>query len=147
MLHSITDKAQGWIQLVKSLIRIVPLDHAMGPSVICLLLDDSPLPSKDTVLQVADMVTCSSRRTVIKRERNLCVILGCLAEKLAGPSAAIALLSETTLTYLFRNLDEGMNPDIVLFSLIALEKVKLLLSVQLASSIMRFLFVIVRTNQ
>jgi RING finger and SPRY domain-containing protein 1 len=121
-LHDITDKASGWIQLVKSLIRIVPQEHPMGPSVICLLLDDSPLPSKDTVLQVADMVTQSSRRTVSKRERNLCVILGCLAEKLAGPSASIALLSDTTLTYLFRNLDDGINSDIVLFSLIALEK-------------------------
>lgn len=37
-LHDITDKASGWIQLVKSLIRVVPIDHPMGPSVITLLL-------------------------------------------------------------------------------------------------------------
>ncbi|EAT45384.2 AAEL003343-PA [Aedes aegypti] len=117
MLHDITDKPTGWIQLVKSLIRVVPLEHPMGPSVITLLLDDSPLPTKDSV---ADMITHSIRRTP-KRERNLCVILGCLAEKLAGPSS-IAVLSDVTLGYLLGNLDEGINPDVMLFSLIALEK-------------------------
>lgn len=101
-LHDITDKPVGWIQLVKSLIRVVPLEHPMGPSVITLLLDDSPLPTKDSVLEVADMITHSMRRTP-RRERNLCVILGCLAEKLAGPSS-IAVLSETTLDYLIGNL-------------------------------------------
>lgn len=101
-LHDITDKPVGWIQLVKSLIRVVPLEHPMGPSVITLLLDDSPLPTKDSVLEVADMITHSMRRTP-RRERNLCVILGCLAEKLAGPSS-IAVLSETTLGYLIGNL-------------------------------------------
>lgn len=101
-LHDITDKPIGWIQLVKSLIRVVPLEHPMGPSVITLLLDDSPLPTKDSVLEVADMITHSMRRTP-RRERNLCVILGCLAEKLAGPSS-IAVLSDTTLGYLIGNL-------------------------------------------
>lgn len=120
MLHDITDKPTGWIQLVKSLIRVVPMEHPMGPSVITLLLDDSPLPTKDSVLEVADMITHSIRRTP-KRERNLCVILGCLADKLAGPSS-IAVLSDVTLGYLLGNLDEGINPDVMLFSLIALEK-------------------------
>ncbi|EDS31843.1 conserved hypothetical protein [Culex quinquefasciatus] len=70
--------------------------------------------------KVADMITHSIRRTP-KRERNLCVILGCLAEKLAGPSS-IAVLSDVTLGYLLGNLDEGIHPDVMLFSLIALEK-------------------------
>lgn len=51
-LHDITDKPTGWIQLVKSLVRVVPIEHPMGPSVIMLLLDDSPLPTKDSVLEV-----------------------------------------------------------------------------------------------
>lgn len=101
-LHEITDKPTGWIQLVKSLVRVVPIEHPMGPSVITLLLDDSPLPTKDSVLEVADMITHSIRRTP-RKERNLCVILGCLAEKLAGPSS-VAVLSETTLGYLLGNL-------------------------------------------
>lgn len=52
-LHDITDKPTGWIQLVKSLVRVVPIEHPMGPSVITLLLDDSPLPTKDSVLEVS----------------------------------------------------------------------------------------------
>lgn len=52
-LHEITEKPNGWIQLVKSLIKVVPINHPMGPSVITLLLDDSPLPTKESVLEVA----------------------------------------------------------------------------------------------
>lgn len=63
LLHAITDKPSGWIQLVKSLIRVVPVEHPMGPSVIALLLDDSPLPTKASVLKVADMITHSLRRS------------------------------------------------------------------------------------
>lgn len=120
LLHVITDKAPGWIELVKSLIRVVPVEHPMGPSVIALLLDDSPLPTKDSVLTVADMITNSIKRTP-RRERNLCVILGCLAEKLAGPSS-IAMLSDKTLQYLIQNLEDDVNRDVTLLSLIALEK-------------------------
>lgn len=119
-LHDITDHPDGWTQLVKSMLRVVPIDHPMGPSVIMLLLDDSPLPTKDAVLQVVDMITQSVRRTP-QRERNLCVILGCLMEKMGGPSS-LTLLSDTTLSYLIGNLDESIHPDVMLFSLIALEK-------------------------
>lgn len=119
-LHDITDHPDGWTQLVTSMLRVVPIDHPMGPSVIMLLLDDSPLPTKDAVLQVVDMITQTVRRTP-QRERNLCVILGCLMEKMGGPSS-VTLLSDTTLSYLIGNLDEGIHADVMLFSLIALEK-------------------------
>lgn len=90
----------------------------MGPSVITLLLDDSPLPSKDSVQEVAGMIDTAS----IPCERNFCVILGCLAEKLAGP-CSIAILTEKTLNYLLKNITEDATPkDVMLFSLIALEK-------------------------
>lgn len=94
----------------------------MGPSVITLLLDDSPLPSKDSVIEVADMIKTDESTTTIPCERNFCVILGCLAEKLAGP-CSIATLTDTTLTYLLKNItDENTPKDVMLFSLIALEK-------------------------
>lgn len=92
----------------------------MGPSVITLLLDDSPLPSKDSVIEVAEMIK-SDTTTTIPCERNLCVILGCLAEKLAGP-CSIAILTDTTLSYLLKNITEETPKDVMLFSLIALEK-------------------------
>lgn len=110
----------------------------MGPSVITLLLDDSPLPSKDSVLEgkycrlllqnnfndfvlVAEMITETDTSTIPACERNLCVILGCLAEKLAGP-CSIAILTDATLSYLLKNITEGIAKDVMLFSLIALEK-------------------------
>lgn len=39
----------------------------------------------------------------ITQQRNMCVVLGCIAEKLAGPSS-IAILSDATLDYLVSNL-------------------------------------------
>lgn len=120
LLHDITDRPRGWLCLVRSLIRVIPIDHPMGPSVITLLLDDSPLPSKDSVIEVAEMIK-SDTTTTIPCERNLCVILGCLAEKLAGP-CSIAILTDATLSYLLKNITEETPKDVMLFSLIALEK-------------------------
>jgi RING finger and SPRY domain-containing protein 1 len=130
----------GWLCLVRSLIRVIPTDHPMGASVITLLLgksqnvlgtrliyqlfslsDDSPLPSKDSVIEVAEMIKLDTQSTSTPCERNLCVILGCLAEKLAGP-CSIAILTDTTLSYLMNNITEDKPKDIKLFSLIALEK-------------------------
>ena len=37
------------------------------------------------------------------RHRNICISLGCIAEKLAGP-ASVALLTDSTLDYLIANL-------------------------------------------
>lgn len=34
LLHDITDRPKGWLCLVRSLIRVIPIDHPMGPSVI-----------------------------------------------------------------------------------------------------------------
>lgn len=119
LLHDITDSIKGWLCLVKSLIRVIPLEHPMGASVITLLLDDSPLPSKETVIEVAEMI--ESKKS-IPCERNLCVILGCLAEKLLGP-CSIAILTDATLAYLLKNISSDEVPnDVKLFSLIALEK-------------------------
>lgn len=100
---------------------MIPVDHPMGPSVITLLLDDSPLPSKDSVIEVAEMIKQTDSSLAIPCEKNFCVILGCLAEKLAGPSS-IAILTETTLEYLLKNITEETPKDVMLFSLIALEK-------------------------
>ncbi|XP_004522766.1 RING finger and SPRY domain-containing protein 1 [Ceratitis capitata] len=122
MLHSITEKPAGWIELVRSLMRVVPVEHPMGPSVIALLLDDSPLPTKESVLKVGEMVAPKyGLKNNLRKERNLCVIIGCLAEKLAGPSS-IALLNNSMLKYLISNLNEDIEPNVKLLSLIALEK-------------------------
>ena len=45
-LHSIADKEDGWIQVVSSMVNVIPMNNSLGPSVMTLLLDDCPLPSK-----------------------------------------------------------------------------------------------------
>lgn len=52
LLHNIADNEEGWIQVVNSLINVIPLLDPLGPSVITLLLDDCPLPSKESVIKV-----------------------------------------------------------------------------------------------
>lgn len=125
-LHNIADNEEGWIQVVKSMVQVIPITDPLGPSVITLLLDDCPLPSRESVLKVAQMFNLSSSsaiagRSNAPRERNICVVLGCIAEKLAGPSS-LGILNEGTLDYLLTNLNIDTDPHVILFSLIALEK-------------------------
>ena len=57
----------------------------------------------------------------VTKHRNITIVLGCLAEKLAGPRS-VELLNKKTLDFLISNLDPDRPPPIILFSLIALEK-------------------------
>ncbi|XP_071446628.1 RING finger and SPRY domain-containing protein 1-like [Hetaerina americana] len=125
-LHAIADKEEGWIQVVNSMVNVIPMGDPLGPAVITLLLDDCPLPTKDSVLKLSDIFNLSTQsslkgKSFPTQQRNICVVLGCIAEKLAGPSS-IAILTEGTLNYLISNLVEDVNPSVILFSLIALEK-------------------------
>ena len=45
-LHRIAEKDAGWLAVVSSLIRVVPMNDPLGPAVINLLLDECPLPTK-----------------------------------------------------------------------------------------------------
>lgn len=45
-LHAIADKEEGWLQVASSMVNVIPMHSPLGPSVITLLLDDCPLPSK-----------------------------------------------------------------------------------------------------
>ncbi|XP_012279544.1 RING finger and SPRY domain-containing protein 1 [Orussus abietinus] len=124
-LRAIADKEDGWIRMVSSMVNVVPMDSPMGPSVITLLLYDCPLPSKDTVLKLSHMFQSSQKvgnvQTSASQQRNICVVMGCIAEKMAGPNS-IAILSDTTLDYLVSNLRDDTDPYVALHSLIALEK-------------------------
>ncbi|VVC45327.1 Hypothetical protein CINCED_3A017770 [Cinara cedri] len=92
-LHWLADDGDGWIQV-------------------------------ETILKLSQMLDLSNKtpkHKTVDQHRNICVILGILADKLPGPSS-IALLTKDTLTYLFNNMDLQVHPSIILFSLIALEK-------------------------
>ncbi|XP_025190728.1 RING finger and SPRY domain-containing protein 1-like [Melanaphis sacchari] len=123
-LHWVADDGDGWIQVVLSMIHVIPLDDPLSPALITVILDDCPLPDKDTVMKLSQMLDLSNKtpkRKTVDQHRNICVILGILADKLPGP-LSIALLTKDTLTYLFNNMDLQVHPSIILFSLIALEK-------------------------
>lgn len=53
--------------------------------------------------QMLDLSNKTPKRKTVDQHRNICVILGILADKLPGPSS-IALLTKDTLTYLFNNM-------------------------------------------
>lgn len=52
-LHAIADKEDGWIQMVSSMVNIIPLEDPFGPTAISILLDDCPLPSRESVIKVS----------------------------------------------------------------------------------------------
>jgi len=43
---------EGWLEVVQSLIRVIPLEDPLGPAVITLLLDECPLPTKVSLKHV-----------------------------------------------------------------------------------------------
>ncbi|GCB66661.1 hypothetical protein scyTo_0005003 [Scyliorhinus torazame] len=125
-LHEMAETDEGWLEVVQSLIRVIPLEDPLGPAVITLLLDECPLPTKDALQKLSAMLNLSA--SLAKQDacnpakhRNTTAVLGCLAEKLAGP-ASIGLLSPGTLEYLLESLSGQSHPTVMLFSLIALEK-------------------------
>lgn len=129
-LHKIAETEQGWLDVAKSLIQAIPMKDPLGPAVITLLLDECPLPSKEAIVELRKNLGLSKNgpSPVYKAydcQRNICVLLGCLAEKLAGPNS-IALLSSDVLDYLISNLSTENRhenpPVIILHSMVALEK-------------------------
>ncbi|KAL4704317.1 hypothetical protein ACJJTC_012893 [Scirpophaga incertulas] len=125
-LHGIADKEDGWIQVVTSMVRVIPLEDTCGPSAIYVLFDECPLPSCKSVIKLIQILNlCSDRANAddinLRFERNICVVLGCIAEKLAGPSSR-AVLTPGTLDYLITILQTKKDPQIVLYALVALEK-------------------------
>lgn len=125
-LHTIADQEDGWIKVINSMVSVIPIDNPLGPAVIVFLLDDCPLPNKDTVIRLCKMFdlckeSSAKGRRAPCQQCNMCIILGLLAEKLAGPSS-VAMLTQGTLEYLVANLDDKNDPVVVLHSLIALEK-------------------------
>ncbi|XP_006641482.1 RING finger and SPRY domain-containing protein 1 [Lepisosteus oculatus] len=125
-LHEMAETDDGWLEVVQSLIRVIPLEDPLGPAVITLLLDECPLPTKDALQKLSEMLNLSGSAArqdaaIPAKHRNTTAVLGCLAEKLAGP-ASIGLLSPGTLEYLLESLSSEAHPTVMLFALIALEK-------------------------
>ncbi|XP_078607488.1 RING finger and SPRY domain-containing protein 1-like [Branchiostoma floridae x Branchiostoma japonicum] len=125
-LHDIAEKEAGWLSVVHSLINVIPMDDPLGPAVIILLLDECPLPTKESILKLSSSLSLCKRISRMglqhpARHRNIAAVLGCIAEKLAGPNS-VSLLTEGNLEYLLANLDPQCHPAVILHSIIALEK-------------------------
>lgn len=140
-LNMIADEERGWLMVVKSLIFTIPDNDPLGPAVISLFLDECPLPSKETVQTLLVSLNIS-KELVYKQQmsaawhKNMCIVLGALAEKMAG-SAAVQMFNKKVQGYLLMTLSYGLpfKPtsyqnklkeadlhQVRIFSLLALEK-------------------------
>lgn len=67
---------------------------------------------QESVLRLSHMFELSQKhgnvQTSATQQRNICVVLSCIAEKLAGPGS-IAILSVKILDYLISNLVNKVN--------------------------------------
>ena len=107
-LSKIADQELGWLHVVQSMIEVIPMEDPLGPATIILLLDDCPLPTKETVVKLTNVFGLNSQKSKEGRKnptkhRNMTIVLGCIAEKLAGPRS-VALFTSGTLDYLVSNL-------------------------------------------
>ncbi len=107
-LNAITEQESGWLAVISSMVEVIPMEDPLGPANITLLLDDCPLPSKETIHKLVELlgltpVDWSARKWDANRHQNVAIVLGCLAEKLAGPRS-IELFSEHILDYLLANM-------------------------------------------
>eukprot|EP00106_Octopus_bimaculoides_P013656 XP_014781098.1 PREDICTED: RING finger and SPRY domain-containing protein 1-like [Octopus bimaculoides] len=117
-IPKIAEGEKGWLVVVTSLIQSIPLDDPLGAAVITLLLDQCPLPSKITTLKLTKLLKlskdgCDENFRSAQAQRNLCIILGCLAEKMAG---------KWKFTTLRDGLQHSDSPVVILHSIIAMEK-------------------------
>lgn len=123
-LNLIADKEGGWLLVVMCLIEVVPEDDPLGPAVITLFLDESPLPTKETVMRlITRHMRLEEQRVGVSSSwhRNACIVLGCLAEKLAG-SSSVQICTNATLNYLIENLKPSNDTQVIMYAMIALEK-------------------------
>ncbi|CAB3407581.1 unnamed protein product [Caenorhabditis bovis] len=140
-LNFIADEEKGWIMVVKALIHTIPDNDPLGPAVISLFLDECPLPSKESVQSLLVSLRLSADfvdATLLPPawHKNMCIVLGSLAEKMAG-TAAVAMFNDNIRGYLMRMIVYGLlyNPPaypkalkernthaVRMFALLALEK-------------------------
>lgn len=121
-LHIISETEIGWLVVISSLINKVDLEHPFGSALILLILEDAPLPTKKSISQLDDVLGLQMHRErSVAKQRNISIVLGCLAEKLAGTLSSV-LFSESVQEYLLSRIEPCNKPTVILYSLIALEK-------------------------
>lgn len=122
-LHLISETELGWLVVINSLINKVDLEHPFGSALILLILEDAPLPTKKSIYQLDEVLGLQmGHERSVARQRNISIVLACLAEKLAGTFSNV-LFSDEVQSYLLSRIEPERNePIVILYSLIALEK-------------------------
>lgn len=119
-LQIISSNETGWIVVICSLINVVCDDNPFGTALILLSIEEASLASQETILLLQEKITLFKYRSTIKR-RNVSIVLGGLAEKLAGILSSV-LFTPTICNYLLASIQPQNEPIVILHSLIALEK-------------------------
>ncbi|CAB0031816.1 unnamed protein product [Trichogramma brassicae] len=89
-LHNIADKEDGWIQVVSSMVNVIPMFNPLGASVITLMLDDCPLPSK--IYTTSRMPSWKTRATSKLQQHQARLSVYTHHEELSLGRAALVLL-------------------------------------------------------
>jgi hypothetical protein len=133
-LNVVTKEHENWLAMIQALVNVVPIEHPMGPIAITLLLKSCPMPvdfepttNVDTYLKVLEMATSFAANDI--RHRNISIIISCIGGDIKRWSYRWSwigemcqlLLTTDMLDYLFGNLKPGSNPEVAIFSLLALE--------------------------
>jgi len=134
---------KGWTMVMLSLVRCIPVNDALSSSAITLFMDHCPLPTPKAVLSFIKQLNLSKNTAeiqfadskdlqntynldMVSRRKNICAVLGHLAETLAGGCQS-SMFNENLLDYLLCGLDKNyekkpVHPLSILHSLIAIEK-------------------------
>ena len=65
----------GWLNMVKSMIDVIPIDDPLGPATISLLLDECPLPAKETILKLSQMFDSLCQVMHPRIHRNIAITM------------------------------------------------------------------------
>lgn len=138
-LIEIANTDRGWLKILDSMINIIGMntingaienDH-IGPTIIILLLEDTPLPTKELIGDLLNLFDNyltlpihSPCDVSIIKHRNVCTILAFLAEKMAG-TLSTNLLSLKIIKFLEKIIRDNLNHLHVLFALNCIEKFSL----------------------
>ncbi|KPI91902.1 PREDICTED: RING finger and SPRY domain-containing protein 1-like [Papilio xuthus] len=123
-LTTMTQSEENWLHVVGWSIRKVP---KFALNVIRDVIRDMPCPTVDTVHRLlGDLLKLSPRRATNpsdnrQAERNICVVLTCLANKLAG-RASTQIFTRNVCDYLFEFFLMRRKSRQLLMALLTLEK-------------------------
>jgi hypothetical protein len=130
-LDALCDKAEDeaeWIPILLDIIPAMPLNHPLSGALIGIIVETLPNPMKKTLLSAnshlldaaVTLVKAKKSNETTKRQRNLLILLGTLAERHAGPASEAlfsAQLADCLLTFLQSDI-----AFIQLHALLAIEK-------------------------